>query len=241
MDISQAKIPKWVALILILLIVGFGIYLVLTFTIKKTDPEGCFHFNDGTLQGWTLDQLYVFDSDQSQKLAIESHEDPQVKIPYEPFELSNIPSVIQAYASTYQIPDSTVEHCKFYFVSPDLSDDPNWQNISGFRFDITREFKSSSGDLYNHKVFAEIIVENESGDEEILFEKIEGPDQKNYMPIRNLDVPYYFGCIPVELSIYSSTYTIKQLRIGCIIIGYNFIPNVQFNGGWELTNVCPVY
>lgn len=239
MNTSQTKIPKWVAIILILVLIGFGIYAIILLTDKKTGQEGCFNLNEGTLQGWTLDQLYDIDLNQSQIIKDDKHNKSQVKIPYEPFKLSNNQGVLQAYAPTYQVPDSTVNNCLFYFVSPELSGDPNWQNAAGFRFDITRNFTSSSGDWYGHKVFAEIIVENESGDKEILFENFIDPDKKSYLDISNLGIPYYYRCIPVELS--DGIYTVKQLRIGCILIGYNFNPYVEFNGSWELTNVCPVY
>ncbi|MCD4731286.1 MAG: hypothetical protein K8R74_11830 [Bacteroidales bacterium] len=239
MNKSQAKIPKWVVTVLILIFIGFGIYTVIFLASKKTGEEGCFSFNDGTIQGWTLDQLYDIDLNQSQIIKDNKHNTSQVKIPYEPFKLSNNPDELLALASVYQVPDSAINNCLFYFVSPELSDNPDWQNITGFRFDITRNFTSTSGDWYGHKVFAEIIVENESGDEEILFENFIDPDKKSYLNISNLGIPYYYRCIPVELS--DGIYTIKQLRIGCILIGYNFNPNIQFNGSWELTNVCPVY
>ena len=127
----------------------------------------------------------------------------------------------------------------FYFVSPELSNDLNWQNAIGFRFGIIRNFTSSSGDWYRYNIFAEMIVENESGEEEILFENFIDPEKKSYLNISNLGIPYYFRCIPVELS--DGIYTVKQLRIGCILNGHNFNPNIQFNGEWKLQYVCPVY
>lgn len=241
MNTSQAKIPKWVVTVIILIFIGFGIYAIILLTSKKSGEEGCFSFNEGTLQGWTLDQLYDIDLNQSQIIKDDKHIKSQVKIPYEPFKLSNNPEELLAHASVYQVPDSTIDHCLFYFVSPELSDDPDWQNIAGFRFDITREFTSSSGDWYTHKVFAEIIVANESGAEEILFENFIDPNKKSHLNIIKKDIPYFFRCIPTELQASSSSYTIKQIRIGCIMMGFNYNPNVQFSGGWKLTNVCPVY
>lgn len=239
MNTSKAIIPKWVVTVIILLFIGFGIYAVILFTSKRSSEESCFSFNDGTTQGWTLDQLYDIDLNQSQIIKDGKHNTSQVKIPYEPFKFSNNPEGLLADASVYQVPDSTVNNCMFYFVSPDLSDDPNWQNITGYRFDITRSFTSTTGDWYGNKVFAEIIVENESGGKEILFENLIDPDKKSYLDILRLDIPYYFQCKPAELS--DGTYTIKQLRIGCVITGYNYNPYVKFNGSWALTNVCPLY
>ena len=241
MNTSKAIIPKWVAAVIILIFIGFGIYVIYLLTSKETSEKGCFSFNDGTLQGWTIDQVYDIDLNQSQVIKDNKHNTSQVKIPYEPFELSIKQGVLQAYTPDYQVPDSSVNNCVFYFVSPDLSDNPDWQNIVGFRFDITRTFTSTTGDWYGHKVFAEIITENESGDEEILFENFVDVNKKTYLSITNLDIPYYFQCKPTELNIAGSNYKVKQLRIGCTLIGHNFNPNVQFSGGWELTNVCPVY
>jgi hypothetical protein len=127
----------------------------------------------------------------------------------------------------------------FFFVSPDLTDDLDWQNIAGFSFGITRSFTCTSGDWYQYNIFAEIIAEDESGTEVILFENLLDPEKKSYLHLYNVNIPYYKYCIPTELS--SSVYTIKQLRIGCILNGYNFNPNIQFSGGWHLHYVCPIY
>jgi len=239
MNTSQSKIPKWVVTVIILIFIGFGIYAVMLLTSKKTGDEGCFSFNDEKVQGWTLDQLYNIDLSQSQIIKDDKHLKSQVKISYEPLELSCKKGFLQASTPNYQVPDSLVNNCMFYFVSPTLTSDPDWQEIIGFRFDITRNFTSTLGDRYKYEVFAEIIVENENGDEEVLFENFIDPDKKSYLNLSKLGIPYYYRCIPVELS--NNTYTIKQLRIGCIAPGYSFNPNDQFKGGWELTNVCPVY
>ncbi len=241
MKLSQVTVPKSVALILILLIVLVGGYVVITYGLKKPSTEGCFFFTNGEIQGWTIDQLYAFEEGELRKITVDGPDDPETKIPYEPFELSNIPDMIQAYASEFQITDSTAEHCKFYFTSPDLSEDPNWQDIIGFRFNINREFKSHTIDWYSHKVFAEILAVDENGSEEILHETYFETDEMNYLEIDNFGVPYFFRCIPVELKNPTGKYTIKQLRIGCVIKGFNYNPNVQFKGGWKITNVCPLY
>ena len=237
MKTSQEIIPKWVVAVVILIFIGFGIYAIILLTSKKPAEEGCFSFNKGT-QGWTLDQLYDIDLNQSQIIKDDKHNTSQVKIPYEPFKFSNNPDELIAYPSVYQVPDSTVNNCLFYFVSPVLYDDPNWQNIAGFRFDITRSFTSIPADWYGY-VFAEIIVENESGDEKILFENFIDPDKKSYLDISRLGIPYLYQCIPVELS--DGIYTVKQLRIGCITIGYNLNSYAVFKGSFKLANVCPVY
>lgn len=239
MNTSQAIIPKWVVTVIILIFIGFGIYSVILLTSKKADDEICFSFNDGTLQGWSIDQLYDIDLTQSQIIKDNKHLTSQEKIPFEILELSNNQGLLQASTPNYQVPDSSVNNCLFYFVSPELSDNPNWQNISGFKFDISRSFTSSTGDWYGHKVFAEIKVENKSGNEEILFENLIDPDKKSYLDISMLGVPHYYRCIPRELT--EGDYKIKQLRVGCIIPGFNCNSNVKFLGSWNLTNVCPVY
>jgi hypothetical protein len=228
MNTSKSIIPKWVVTVVSLLFIGFGIYAVILLTSKKTGDEGCYSFNDNTKQGWTLDQLYDIDLNQSQIIKDNLHLMSQVKIPYEPLELTCNQGFLQASTLNYQIPDSLVSNCLFYFVSPDLTGNPDWQEIIGFSFDITRNFTNTSGDRYKYEVFAEIIVENESGDEEILFENFIDPDKKSYLKLSNIGIPYYFRCIPVELA--NDIYTIKQLRIGCITPGYNFNPNDQFKG-----------
>lgn len=241
MKTSQTKFPQWAVVLLILIFIVLVGYTIMILTNKKTDNEDCFSFNDNTLQGWTIDQLYAIDLDLSQDLTIGKHNDPLVKIPYEPFELSTTSEELLAHSSIYNVPDSTINHCAFYFVSPILSNNLDWQDIAGFSFEITREFSSNTGDWYSHKVFAEIIVENKSGAEEILFENFIDPNIKSHLSIEKKNTPYFFGCKPTDLQTSDSNYKIKQIRIGCIMIGFNYNPNVQFSGGWKLTNVCPVY
>lgn len=241
MKTSQSKFPKWVGVILILIIAIVVVYAVMILANKKIGKEGCFSFNNDDTQGWTIDQMYAIDLDLSQDLTIGKHNDPLVKIPYEPFALSGSSQELIAISSTYDVSDSSINHCAFYFVSPVLSDNLAWQDIAGFSFDITREFTSNTGDWYNHKVFAEIIVENKSGGEQILFENFIDPNKKSHLSVTKKNTPYYFRCKPTELETASSNYVIKQIRIGCIMIGFNYNPNVEFNGEWKLTNVCPVY
>ena len=58
---------------IILIFIGFGIYAIILLTSKKPGEEGCFSFNDGTLQGWTLDQLYDINLNQSQIIKDDKH------------------------------------------------------------------------------------------------------------------------------------------------------------------------
>jgi hypothetical protein len=241
MSTSQTKIPKWVTIIVILMLIGFGAYLIFVLVDKPAKTQGCFDLSDGNLHGWTLDQLYDIDLNKSQIIKDGLHNKSHVKIPFEPFQFTNNAGALSASASSYQISDSTVNNCMFYFVSPDLSEKPEWQTISGFIFDITRNFTSTTGDWYAHNVFAEILVVNISGEEEILFENYIDPDKKSYLSIALLGIPYYFRCLPVELAKDNYNYTIKQLRIGCTVPGFNYNPNVQFSGSWDVTNICPFY
>lgn len=239
MDISQTKIPKWVVAVIIIVFVAFGIYVVTVVKNDQPDEEGCFRFNGTSSYGWTIDQIYDIDINQSQIIKDDLHNKSHTKLPYEPLEILNEDKALLAYTSDWFIPDSMVNNCMFFFVSPDLSDDDNWQNIAGFSFGIARSFTCSSGEWYRYNVFAEIIAEDESGSEVILFENLIDPEKKSYLHLSALNTPNYKHCLPTELA--SSEYTIKQVRIGCILNGFNYNPNIKFSGGWYLHYVCPIY
>ncbi len=103
---------------------------------------GAFRFDDGTTQGWTIDQLYDQDFNK-----LTCYTD-QNFITYD-FKLSNSQNLALA-ASGYPVvalAGSNVTMLQFYLFSPDLRNNQDWKNIKGFSLDLQRNYYSSCGDL----------------------------------------------------------------------------------------------
>jgi hypothetical protein len=126
---------KWLSLAaLVLIVVG----LVQSGVIKLWPTPGFFHFNDGTVQGWTVDATYDGDTpdhvpgfvytgpafwDGANDVRNEPEHDPK--------------GDVIGSASYYAGPGNpdpgevTTGTWRFDFVSPDLSGEPDWQGVQG--------------------------------------------------------------------------------------------------------------
>ncbi len=100
--------------------------------IIATPSHGsCFRFDDGTTQGWTLDQAYASGAPYN-KLTIVGG-----------FTLSNRASLaLRAKADPFVVTDLD-QSGDIYLESPDLSQDAAWQGIKGYSLDLHAWFWSA--------------------------------------------------------------------------------------------------
>ncbi len=113
---------------------------LITGAIAKYHP-GCFRFDDGTTQGWTIDQLY-------------NAEPPNQQIyPYPPpgqvagFTLKNSQNLaLEAATGLLVVTDFSVKMCEFFLDSPDLLTTAGWENSGGYSLDLYRTFTSVLGE-----------------------------------------------------------------------------------------------
>lgn len=237
------KWPKQVAIIgLLAIIVIAGAYLL---TLKK--PPGCFKFDDGTTQNWTLDQLYDTNSDPYQKLS------------YAPFSLANHQNIaLEATAPNFMITDKNVKSTDIYLVSPDISKDPDWNGVTGYSFDIRREFTSRCYGDFPDLFFTQpqLMVVDNANNAKIHYyaEPVNATSNTmKFHEIRNSNAPYHilYPFTP-DMKVDSKVLTSSTgellmpsdcevyLRIRIIMTGYIEDGECLYKGTWKIGNVCPI-
>ena len=139
---DNAKFIKWKYLLPALVIVLVVVFVNVNY-FGRAKPPGCFLFDTGTVQNWTLDQLYDTNSDPYVKVTTAVPGNPPTYTTYTPFSLANHNNIaIEADTPLYLVVDKNVSSTDFYLESPDLSADKNWQVLTGYSLDIWREFTS---------------------------------------------------------------------------------------------------
>jgi len=119
----------------------------------NVNKPGAFKFNDGTTQGWTIDQLY----DQNFN-SLNIYTDQNL-ITYD-FKLSNHQNLALAVSGYPVVPlaGSNVTMLQFYLFSPDLRNNQDWKNINGYSLDLQRNYYSSCGDLGDYLFQMNVVV-----------------------------------------------------------------------------------
>lgn len=95
---------------------------------------GCFRFDDGTTQNWSLDQAYNSNKPYNSlsKSIIGG------------FTLTNSAHLaLRAAADPFVVLDNSVTSADIYLESPDLSQNADWQGIKGFSLDLQAWFWSA--------------------------------------------------------------------------------------------------
>ena len=229
------KFPKWIGWSLLGLIIAAG----LIFLIKPAPPAGCFKFNQGTTQNWTLDQLYDTNSKPYKKVTTFVPGNPPTYQTYTPFVLQNANNIaLEANTGLYLVSDKNVTSCDIYFESPDLTNNKNWQNISGYSLDIRREFTSPCGDLPK-KYFVQLqlkVIDTSDNSEHLFAETVGATNQWMFHEIK-LQKPYHFTWKPPFLK--DKKYKVKQIRIRCTMPGWVSSGECAYRGSWKIGNICP--
>jgi hypothetical protein len=191
-------------------------------------PSGCFKFNDGTTQNWTLDQLYDADSKSFKKV-----------VAYFPFVLYNSQNLaLVASVDPLLVVDKTVKKCDIYFDSPDLSSNADWQGVAGYSLDVYRMFSSLCGDSEDlYLVQMQVLLFDTTDKKLHTFGEYDGVDYV-FHPIKQL-TPYHFIWKPPVLS--DPKYIVKKLRIRITMPGYLGLGGGECapRGKWLIGNVCP--
>lgn len=214
------------------------------FSIAKL--PGCFRFKDGTIQNWTLDQLY--DTNSNKKITTFIPGTPPTYKTYSPFSLANHQNIaLEATTSLYLVSDKNVKSSDIYLESPDLSKEGNWQNIEGYSIDVRREFFSPCFDPPN-SFFVQLqlkIIETSDNSEHLISEL----DQSGKFKFHELKLttPYPFKWkwgkelkLANDTILTPSDYKVKHVRIRFTMPGWISKGECFFRGKWKIGNVCPV-
>jgi len=124
---------------------------------------GTYKFNDGTTQGWSIDQLY--DTNDPNMTQIAPYFDAITKKLFFGFTLSNYQNLgLAASAYPFLTPGSTVKSFDFYLQSPDLAGNSDWVKAHGYSLDLRRNFLSLCADppLYHVQLQARFLKKKEN-------------------------------------------------------------------------------
>ncbi|MDZ7265041.1 MAG: choice-of-anchor D domain-containing protein [candidate division KSB1 bacterium] len=208
-------------LILTVLILNFLFFLNYTpFVIGA----GIFDFNDGTTQGWTLDQMYVT-ADQTKFTPVIG------------YTLTNSNNQLLAYTGSLLIGRS--DQNDIYLESPDLSSNSNWQGISGYSIDITRLLYSPGfGDLPN-VFYVQLqlkVIDTADNNKEKLYAEFDGSNFV-FHDIQYYGKLYHFTWQPSWLT--DTRYKVKKIRIRITGPGEQ-PPELWLRGSWNIDNVMAI-
>ena len=240
---NNNKKVKWIVPTTVFGIIAIVVFIYL---FGLTKPPGCFRFDDGTTQKWTLDQLYDTNSKPPAKVKTAIPGNPPTYQTYTPFALANHKNIaLEAGTGLFLVTDKNVKSTDIYLESPDLSSDSNWQGVNGYSLDLRREFYSPCFDLPK-SYFAQLsmIIVPKFDNKEHLIAETDSTGNFMFHEMK-LNTPYSlkwtWGNITVDGKVLThSDYTIKKLRVRFTMPGYLEKGECFYRGGWKIGNVCPV-
>ncbi len=224
---------RFVYLTVIALVV-LGILVITIWPGEKS--AGCYDFDDGTVQGWTLDQLY---NTKDASITLQSGKPSTPASPGwftgNPFTLKNSQNLaLEAVASSVVIVDPNAPTVDIYFESPDLSSNSDWQNITGYSFDVHRKYQSFLNlPDQNFVQFQLKVTDKTTGQDKLLAEK-DSSGKFKFHAI-DYDKPYHLVWQGADVS----KYTVTNIRVRVTMQGYNGKLELAPRGSWLIGNVCP--
>ncbi len=200
-------------------------FLILLSGIYPNAPKAqTFNFNDGTTQGWTLDQMYTTSG--------------QVKFtPLVGYSLSNVSNTLTA--STGSLLIGSTDQNDIYLESPDLSSNSNWQGIEGYSLDVTRSLYSPCwGDLPN-QFYIQLqvkVIDTNDGNKEKLFAEHDGSNFV-FHEILTANLLYQFTWNASWLN--DPRYIVKRICLRITGPG-DVASECWYRGGWSIDNITAV-
>ena len=234
---------KWFTALVALAVISWAAFQGFDFATQQAGYGGCFRFNDGTTQGWNLDQLY--DTSNGKQIASAQPGSPPTYLNYTPFALGNHGNIaLQASSGLFAVPDPAVKDADFFFESPDLAKRADWQGINGYRLDLRRDFTAPCGEPKN-RFFAQLQMElidkatgkshyiapKSANGKDFLFHEIQlaTPTQHEFVWGNQVTVD--------GKTLGKSGYTVKSIRIRHTMPARN-ITECWYSGTWRIGNVC---
>ena len=194
---------------------------------------GCYAFDNGTVQGWSLDQLY--DTSTQNQLT------PLAGL----FVLVNSQNTWLA-ATTASLVAVGTQQCDIYLESPDLSSNSDWQGVLGYGLDVDRTITSACGDQMssNPMYFAQMQMRviDTSNNTPHLFAEWDPVANNWIFHVINLNTTYHFDWKPSFLT--DKKYKVKSVRVRFTMpnptgFGPGTLECALF-GSWLISNVCPI-
>lgn len=208
----------------------YGLYLqlfsvaLLIISGSTAIAAGLFDFNDGTTQGWTMDQLYI------------NWNNPVKVTPAIGFTLLNVNN--QLSAGTGALKTGSTDDNYFFLESPDLSSNSSWQGITGYSLDITRNLQTwcwgDAANLFFVQLYLKVIDTADENREKLFAEY--GTDFI-FHDIQKTGQLYHFAWSPSWLT--GTRYVVKKIRLRIMGQG-DQAPECWLHGDWVIDNVTAI-
>lgn len=183
-----------------------------------------FDFNDGTTQGWTLDQMYITSN--------------QSKItPVIGYALQNSSNTLSAYTSSLLI--GSQQQNDIYLESPDLSSNSDWQKISGFSVDVTRLLYSPCWGDFANVFYVQLqvkVIDLSDGNKEKLYAEHDGTNFV-FHDLKSFNQLYQLTWNAAWLN--DTKYKVKNVRIRITGPG-DVMAECWYRGSWSIDNVTAI-
>jgi hypothetical protein len=233
--------------------------------VAKLQPAGCFQFNDGTVQNWTLNQLYGWSQNATTKQWTRTLLTPFTQyLPWNGFLLSNYQNLsLSAYVNKLLILDQNIEFCDLFFESPDLTTLTPWQNTKGYSIDVHRLFFSHWLMINNYpskppfytvqlqmyvikkdKKTGKTLTDSSTGKPYFLWAEYDTTQNKYIEHAIDHNKNYHLSFTPAQLSNppQNQEISIYKTRLRCRMPGYLGQGQGEGAGGgnWLIGNICPI-
>jgi hypothetical protein len=203
----------------------------------KLSKPGTFKFNDGTTQGWKIDQFY--DSDDKGMTKIPPFTDPTTNKFYG-FTLSNSQNLALA-ASAYPVivSGSKATSLDFYLESPNLAANQDWKKAKGYSLDLQRNFFSYCGEPPAYYVQLQLQLWDKKKKTIRTFGEWNDKTKKHIFHPVKAGQPYHFIW---TTSVFSDPdLELRFLRIRCTQPNFTAPGSGEClpKGAWLIGNICP--
>ncbi len=199
--------------------------------IKKT---GCYRFDDGTTQGWSLNQIY--DTNTQVKVTPFTH--PITGQTFD-FKLGNSQNLaLCAACDPLVLLTPNINQVDIYFESPDLSMVAAWQGTKGYNSDLYRTITSPCGEPGKCSYYAQMQAWLIDLSDQSLHLYAEWNQNFIFHEIELL-TPYHFIWQSPQLA--QGKFALSQIRIRVTSpnpIGLG-AGECAIRGKWLIGNVCP--
>lgn len=231
--------------------------------VRQPLPAGCFRFDDGTTQNWTINQLYGWSRNPSTNQLTRVKLTTSQYTPTSGFQLGNSQNRALSACVTppFLVTDQSIERISLYLESPDLSAYPLWQSAKGYRLDLHRLFHyvTAPGNVPGKTNFSAQLqmrvrkidtatgqpkIDPTTGKPYFLYGQYDPQTGKFIDTPVNYNLSYPFEFKPSILTTPNPGEDVKllQLRVRCTAWG-----NLGQQGGetdgrgcWLIGNVCPL-
>jgi len=204
--------------------------------ITKYHP-GCFRFDDGTTQGWTIDQLYNAQTPFQQIF-------PYPVPGQSPgFTLKNSQKLaLAAETALLVVTDFSVTMCEFFLDSPNLLNESSWQSSNGYSLDLYRTFTSPIGepkplaDWYQAQL--QILFLDTKDNTLHTFAEWDAAKQNFLFHVVSLMKAYHIEWkFPRKRQ-----YKVVKVRVRLMMPTYTGPGMLEYlpKGSWLIGNVCPI-